>query len=169
MITRVHFTFAALVALGSGLLVWSGHVAAQPSAPAFVHITAAPITVLKNVHPARAMTAVIKIVIDKGYHLQGNNAKDPYIPTTATVDVPAGITIGKIVYPPSIRKEFSGETLPVYESKVDIKIPITVAGTVKTGKLTLPVTIKYQGCNSTACYPPSHIATTITVNVGEAK
>ena len=140
--------------------------AGQPQIPVFVHV-AAPATVVvhRNVNPIKPATVSIKVTIDKGYHLQGNNAKDPYIPTTATVQAPEGVIIGKIVYPPSVKKEFSGETIPVYESKVEIKIPISLSSKVKVGELKVPVTINYHGCNSTSCYPPSKISTTINVKV----
>ena len=154
----------ALVLVAATLAIRGTVVTAQPSPPEFVHV--AP---LKDIKAALGGTAtiVLKITIDKGYHLQGNNAKDPYIPTTATITAPAGITIGKIVYPPSVKKEFTGETLPVYESKIEIKIPITIAKSVKPGDLKLPITVNYQGCNDKSCYPPTKLSTTAPLTVSK--
>jgi len=151
-----------LALLGSALVAHSRVAMAQPGLPVFVHVaTAAPVTIAAG---ATGMVT-IKITIDKGYHVQGNNAKAPYVPTVATVAATGGVTAGKIAYPPSVKKEFTGETLPVYENKVDIKIPLSVAANAKKGSVNVPVSIGYQGCNTTSCYPPGKLATTVTVKI----
>lgn len=156
---RVSLLGAMMAAVLAGACVRSA--TAQPATPVFVHATSAPVTVA----PGATATVVLKINIDKDYHLQGNNAKDPYVPTTVTLTAPTGVTIGKIVYPPSIRKQFSGETLPIYEGAATIKITMTVGAKVKPGTINIPVAINYQGCNNTSCYPPTKMTAAVTITV----
>lgn len=142
------------------MLALIGTVRAQN--PVFVHVAA---TSPKSAAPGTPFTLVVTVTIDKDYHIQGNNAKDPYIPTVVTIGPVKGVTIGKIVYPPAVKKEFSGELLPVYEKKVEIKATLTADKGVKPGKITLPVSVKYQGCNDKVCYPPSTLKAEATVEV----
>ncbi len=152
----------SLTLLGAVLMIRGVAVAAQTHAPVFVHVAPSqPVTAAGG----SSTTIVLKLTIDKGYHLQGNNAKDPYIPTTAAVRAPSGITVGKIAYSPSVKKAFSGETLPVYENLVVIRIPITIGRAVKAGDLKLPVTINYQGCNDKSCFAPTTLTTNVAVKV----
>jgi DsbC/DsbD-like thiol-disulfide interchange protein len=158
----VKFAAAALAVVMGALAV--GRLEAQPPvAPVFVHASAAAPAAKRGT----AVTVTLALTIDKGYHLQGNNAKDPYVPTTVTVGSAPGVTAGKIIYPPAIKKEFTGEVLPVYEGKVLIKVPLTLAKTLKAGTVKVPLTVNYQGCNTQSCYPPSKLSTTASIAVSE--
>ncbi len=147
---------AALVvsALAIAALSPSIRSVAQPRQPAFVH--AAPVNPV-TVEKGKTTVVTLKITIDKGYHLQGANAKDPYVPTSVTATLPPGVSLGKISYPPSVKKEFTGETLPVYETKIDIKVPLIGGDSMSPGKSSIHFVVNYQGCNTTSCYPPTKL------------
>ena len=158
----VKLAAAALAAVIGSFAV--GRLEAQPPAPpTFVHAAAASPAAKRGT----SVTVSLTLNVDKGYHLQGNNAKDPYVPTTVTVGAAPGVTAGKIIYPPAIKKEFTGEVLPVYEGKIVIKVPLTFAKSVKAGTVKVPLTVNYQGCNTQSCYPPTKLSTTASVVVSE--
>ncbi len=159
----IRFAAAAVMLAAAGFATVNGVQAQPPTPPSFVHAAATAPTAA----PGAPVTVSLALTIEKGYHLQGNNAKDPYVPTTVTVGSVPGVTAGKIVYPPSIKKEFTGEVLPVYEGKVVIKVALTLAKSVKPGSLKVPLTVNYQGCNTQSCYPPTKLATTAVVTVAK--
>ena len=156
----------AIAAMLLSMVLLVGYTAtqslSQPASPKFLTVSSAP---PKTTSAGKAFTIVVTLAIDDKYHLQGHDAKDPYIPTVVTLGQTKGFKPGKVVYPASVVKEFSGEKLPVYMNKVEIKIPVTPDATVKPGKYTLPVTVSYQGCNEKACYPPDKATTQVSVTV----
>jgi thiol:disulfide interchange protein DsbD len=135
---------------------------AQPKAPKFLTVTAsAP----KTAPVGKPFTILVSLAIEEKYHLQGHDAKDPDVPTVVTLGQTKGFKPGKVVYPASVVKAFTGVKSPVYENKVEIKVPVTVDATVKPGKYTLPVTVSYQGCNEHSCYPPDKATVQVSVTV----
>ncbi len=161
---RMYGGLAAALLMATALVLGMTGVRtnAQPRAPKYVAVTATP---PKSAPVGKPFTIAVTVNIEDRYHLQGHDAKDPYIPTVATVGQTKGFKPGKVVYPASVVKEFSGDKIPVYENKIQIKIPVTPDATVKPGKYTLPVTISYQGCNEKSCYPPDKTTVQVTVNV----
>ena len=72
---------------------------------------------------------------------------DGYIPTEVKVEAVKGLVAGKPVYPKGMEVTISGDKLSVYEGAVKVMVTITPDKTLKPGKLTLPLTVHYQGCN----------------------
>lgn len=157
-------TATALAVLAS--VVWSGQSAqAQFGTPKFIKATAvAP----KTVEPGKPFTLKVAVSIDKPYHIQSNPPKQDYIPTELEVGPLKGFKVGKPVYPKATEAETGGEKLPVYEGNVEITVEVTPDKTVKPGKVTLPVTLKYQGCNDKVCFPPSSVKADAALTVGKA-
>ena len=58
-----------------------------------------------------------------------------------------------------------GEKLAVYEGTVRITANMTADKAAKPGKYTLPVTLKYQGCDQQKCFPPTSFAAKATITV----
>lgn len=137
------------------LLILAGTVRAQFSAPKF--LKAAP-TAPKSVQAGKAFTVSVAVTIDAPYHIQGNPSKEGYIATEMEVGPVKGFKVDKVVYPKPAITTFSGEKLPVYAGKVAIKVDVTAEKDVKPGKYTLPITIKYQGCDDQKCFPPTTLA-----------
>ena len=163
---RFQGRLAVMASLGMALMV--GVVAlrshAQPGAQKVVTVTATP---PKTAPVGKPFTIVVALNIADQYHLQGHDTKDPNIPTVVSLGQTKGFKPGKVVYPASVIREFSHEKLPVYEKKVEIKIPVTPDATVKPGKYTLPVTVSYQGCNDHSCFPPDKTTVQVSVTVSK--
>ena len=116
----------------------------------------------------KAFDVVVAVTIDKPYHIQANPTKQEYIPTVVQVGSVKGFSAGKVAYPAAKQEKFGDEMLPIYEDKVEIKVPVTAQKSLKPGKYKLPVTVSYQACDEKNCFPPAKITTEATVTVGGA-
>lgn len=144
------------------VLVLAGAARAQFGPPQFLKaVPSAP----RTVQAGKPFVVSVDVTIDSKYHIQGNPSKEGYIATELEVGPLKGFKANKVVYPKPIVTSFSGEKLPVYEGKVQIKADITADKTVKPGKYTLPVTLKYQGCDEQKCFPPATIAAKAVITV----
>ncbi len=147
------FTALVLMASAAGICFQTS-AAAQFGAPKFLKASASsPAPVV----PGKSFTVVIALTVDAPYHIQANKTKEGYIPTVVELGPIPGLKVVGITYPKSVDTKIGGDTLPVYEGKVQIKVVMSAAKTLKPGKLILPFSVKYQGCNATSCYPPSTV------------
>jgi thiol:disulfide interchange protein DsbD len=112
--------------------------------------------------PARAGSSVrvaLKVTVPQGLHTQSNKPRDKsLIPTTLTIDAPAGITVDEIVWPPSIDLVQAGADKPlaVFEREFLIGARLSLPGSRSfTGDLTVPAKLRYQACDANLCYPPA--------------
>lgn len=144
-------------------LALAGQAHAQLQAPKFVKATAvAP----KTVTPGKPFDLAVTITIDSPYHLQANPAKEGYTATEVTLGAVKGLKAGKTVYPKGMEVTIAGDKLPVYEGTVKVTVTVTPDKTLKPGKMTLPLTIHYQGCNDQVCYPPTDTKASVVLTVG---
>jgi thiol:disulfide interchange protein DsbD len=112
--------------------------------------------------PARAGSTVrvaLKVTVPEGLHTQSNKPRDKsLIPTTLTIDAPAGLTVDEIVWPPSIDLVQAGADKPlaVFEREFLIGARLSLPGSRSfTGDLTVPAKLRYQACDANLCYPPA--------------
>jgi DsbC/DsbD-like thiol-disulfide interchange protein len=108
----------------------------------------------------------IVIVIDPGYHVNGNPATFSYlIPTEVTAEKVEGVEAGKPIYPTAEKKkfQFAEEPLAVYEGEIKIKLPLRL--TQASGSRQLPVNVRVQACDQEECFPPDTLHTTIALDV----
>jgi thiol:disulfide interchange protein DsbD len=151
------FTLLMLTAL-------AGNAHAQFKRPNFLKATAvAP----KTVTPGKPFELAVMLTIDAPYHVQANPATDGYIATEVRVGAVKGLAAGAPVYPQGMEVKISGDKLSVYEGEVKVTVTIKPARTLKPGKITLPLTIHYQGCNDKVCYPPTDYPMTVVLSVGK--
>lgn len=130
------------------------------------YVTASAASV--QAQPGKPFTLVVTLDIQTGYHIQANDAKDPYIPTRVEVTAPKGFKVGTPVFPKSKKAEVAGDTIDVFEGKVAVRIPITPPATSK-GRYSLPVKVSYQACDDKACFPPTDTSVNAEVVIGPAK
>ena len=112
--------------------------------------------------PARAGSPVrvaLEVTLPEGLHTQSNKPRDPLlIPTTLTIDAPAGVTVDEIVWPQPIDFAQAGadQPLSVFEHKSLIGVQLALTGPAAVpGNLTVPVRLRYQACDAKMCYPPT--------------
>lgn len=96
-------------------------------------------------------TLVITLQMKDEYHIyDANPGQAGLIPTTFKGTAVPGITYGKPVFP---NPKLDNGTR-VHGGKVIIKVPVTIAKTIKKGKLNIGGEIHLQACNASGCLPP---------------
>lgn len=107
--------------------------------------------------------------VQKGKHV---NAEGPEtaIPPTLTIASVQGVSFGKPKLPPPAKKKFtfSDKPLPVYEGSFKIIVPGEVTRTAKPGNRTMKISLGYQACDDSTCYPPGKATTQLVVRVTAA-
>ena len=127
-----------------------------------------PTVETKAVRHGAPVALSLKVTLPKELHVQANKPRDPaLIPTVLTLTPPAGVTIGKIVYPTptDLAQTGQAEPLAVYGHEFTIRVDATLAKDVKPGALTLPGKLRYQACDDKMCFPPRNAETAWTVTV----
>ncbi len=112
--------------------------------------------------------AVVRLVIEKGFHLNANPPTFPYLIATALEIKPAdGFTVGKVSYPPAktAKFAFSEEPLAVYEGETEVKAELKVDKGASTGNRSLNAVLRIQACDDQVCYPPGKIDVQIPVTI----
>jgi Disulphide bond corrector protein DsbC len=102
--------------------------------------------------------ATVQLGLPQNVHVQSDKPRDPaLIPTTLTVTPPAGVTVERITYPPAsdLKQPGRDQPLAVFGPDVVIEVRLSIAGDVPTGSLTVPGTLRYQGCTEQVCFPPA--------------
>lgn len=111
------------------------------------------------------VTAVVKVKLEKGYHVHSNKPSQPeFIPTVLTVEPAAGVKAGTIVYPAGKSEKVAGldKPLSVYEGHFEVSVPLGLAASAKL-PLTVPATLSYQACQGAKCYAPQRLKFDITL------
>lgn len=116
----------------------------------------------------KAAEALVKIRIEKGFHIQANPASPRMIPTTLKLEPVAGITLGEPVYPKgeSFRLKSLGMEALVYHDAVEVKVPLTVSAEA-AGKKTMKGKLRFQACNETFCFMPANLPVGIPVTISK--
>ena len=115
------------------------------------------LTLPKQAKPGAKVQAVVEITFAEGLHGYQNPPKEDYqIPVKVAFDC-KGFVFAKPAYPKGVMRAIGGDPnpTPVYEGT--LKIPVTVTVPKKPGATEIKVTVSYQQCNDSACFPPSTV------------
>jgi hypothetical protein len=89
-----------------------------------------------------------------GFHVNSHTPKSELlIPTAITLLPAADVKAAPVLYPTGTEYSFAfepKEKLDVYTGSFTVKIPVVAAA----GEHTIEGTLRYQACDSAACYPP---------------
>jgi thiol:disulfide interchange protein DsbD len=136
------------------LLAWCGVLPLVVLATAAAAVT--PDEVVKarlRVTPARA---VVEMTVAAGWHVNAHVPADAFlIPTTVTVQPPAGVRAGEVVYPAAVERRlaFGGDKkFQLYEGTVRIEAPLE--GAPATPDAPLRAALRFQACDDSRCLPP---------------
>jgi len=113
----------------------------------------------------------LKVSLPEGLHVQSNTPKDEtLIPTTLTIDAPAGVTIDEIVWPKVVplKQEGQPQPLEVFEREFVIGVQATLAASMAGGDLAVPLHLRFQACNDSMCFAPSTTDAQWTIRVAAA-
>lgn len=159
----------SLVAIGALLighaLTFGAHGSDEPPIPDEIvrlKVESASFSASRN-----ALEVVLGADIAPGWHV---NAHQPtskeLVPTTLSVEPPAGFTVGEIEYPQpeSIVLAFAaGKRLDVYSGHVSLRVPLTVATQFTQQGASFQATLHYQACDDTRCLRPTAAQRTFLV------
>ncbi|PYQ95339.1 MAG: hypothetical protein DMF96_22590 [Acidobacteria bacterium] len=112
-------------------------------------------------HGGDTLRVALEVSLPEGLHTQSDKPRDPLlIPTSLTIDAPAGVTVEELVFPPSTDLQQAGQDQPlaVFEREFLIGVQLKIVPAVPVGMLTVPAHLRYQACDAKVCYPPSTAA-----------
>jgi DsbC/DsbD-like thiol-disulfide interchange protein len=121
-----------------------------------------------DVRAGASVRATLKVTLPENVHVQSNKPRDPLlIPTVLTIEPPAGVTVGTIVYPAAsdLKQEGQKQPLAVFGHEFTVTVTFTVAKGQAPGALVVPAKFKYQACDESLCYPPAKADLQWTLNV----
>lgn len=96
--------------------------------------------------------AIIRIVIDPGYHINANPASEKYlIPTAVNI---ADETPSRVIYPAAVKftPQFASAPIDVYQGNIEIIVERTSSGAPH-----LSGTLTVQACTDQICLPPADL------------
>jgi DsbC/DsbD-like thiol-disulfide interchange protein len=143
---------------------------APPLSPAQV-VKAHTYVSLEPVPRGKDFEIAVVVDINEAYHMNSHKPSDAYlIPTTLTPKLPDGIALVDASYPAGHLKKFSfsDKPLDVYAGKVTLRLKLSAGDKAPIGDTTIPITLRYQACNSSACLPPVKIPLEATVKIAAA-
>lgn len=97
---------------------------------------------------------VLTFQIAPGYHVQAHHPNSAYlIPTRITLHAPAGIRLGRVVWPKpdALHLSFSRKPLLVYTGRLRVKAGFHGKSTGQP----LRGVLEYQACTAQLCQPPT--------------
>lgn len=115
------------------------------------------------------IAVVVRIM--PGFHVNANKVSERYlIPTTLTANLPAGFKEIETSYPEgkTLKLFFSDTPLFVYTGSFTVRMKLSAEANASLGKQSLPLSLRYQACNDTACLPPVKIPVTAAIEVAPA-
>ena len=117
----------------------------------------------------RGATADLKLAatLNEGFHANSHTPSDEnLIPLKLTWE-PGVVTAKDVVYPkPKVEKyAFSDKPLSVVTGQFDLTTKFVVAANAPTGNSTVTGKLRYQACNSNACFPPKTVEVKLPVSV----
>lgn len=128
-----------------------------------------PETEAGQVRPGGRTRLTLKVRLPQDIHVQSNKPRDKLlIPTTLTLEPPAGVRVEKIVYPVAVdlKQEGLDQPLAVYGNDFSITVYVVLAKNVKPGEMVIAARLRYQPCDEVMCYPPARAETEWTLRVG---
>ncbi|HUK33143.1 MAG TPA: protein-disulfide reductase DsbD domain-containing protein [Vicinamibacterales bacterium] len=161
---------AVICAAGSRIAVRAQETAMPQSAASVVKTK-----VYASLDPVpRGKEFQVAVIVDiaNGYHMNSHKPLDSYlIPTSLTPQLPAGFTLADTIYPPGKNLKFPfspDKPLNVYTQSVTLRLRLTAGDAAALGDASIPITLRYQACNNSACLPPVKVPVTAAIKVAAA-
>lgn len=163
-----HLFALCALALGSGAATAPAQEAAAPKNPSEI-VTTHSFVSLDPVPRGKEFQVAIVVKIATGYHMNSHKPSDSYlIPTTVTPQLPAGFTLAESIYPAGRDEKFPfspDKPLNVYSGSVTFRLRLAADGSAALGAATIPVTLRFQACNMSACLPPVKVPVSLELQV----
>jgi thioredoxin:protein disulfide reductase len=135
-------------------------------------VKATPYVSVDPVPQGETFEAAVVMEISSGFHMNSHKPSEDYlIPTTATATAPPGIKVVDTIYPEGEMKKFTfspDKPLNVYTGSVTLQLKLAADANAAVGNVSIPVTLRYQACNDTACLPPVKVPVVVRFDVAAA-
>jgi DsbC/DsbD-like thiol-disulfide interchange protein len=170
---KLAMRFAHIFALSAAILISgaataSAQDASAPKNPSEI-VTTHSFVSLDPVPRGKEFQAAVVVKIATGYHMNSHKPSDSYlIPTTLTPQLPDGFKLAEAIYPAGRDEKFPfspDKPLNVYSGSVTLRLRLTAEDTAALGAATIPVTLRFQACNLSACLPPVKVPVTLQLQV----
>ena len=110
----------------------------------------------------------VPISILPGFHVNSNTPSDEYlIPLSLTWSALGSLEGGQVTYPkPTLEKyEFAEKPLSVYTGNFELAVSFKVSATAAAGPGAAAGKLRYQACNSKACFQPKTVDVSVPYSV----
>jgi len=98
--------------------------------------------------------------VDPGFHVNSHTpSSELLIPTALKLEDEAAVKVTAMEYPKGMAFRLGGETLDVYQGEFRVRLKVVAA----RGQSTLRGGLRYQACDSAACYPPRTLPVVVAV------
>ncbi len=135
----------------------------QAQGPRLLISDPSPLTIKHGATVDLKLTATL----NEGFHANSHTPSDEnLIPLKLTWE-PGAVTAQNVIYPkPKMEKySFSDKPLSVVTGAFDLTTKFSAAANAPTGASTLTGKLRYQACNSNACFPPKTVEVKVPVTV----
>jgi thiol:disulfide interchange protein DsbD len=159
-------TRLAYLAFWIGLMPTAGVQAQVTSGQDLVEIETA--LSVDTVHPGSSFQVAVIAEVKEGWHVNANPPSLEYlIPTEFKLEPVDGFTFGEVQYPEALRLKFAfaDQELDVYEGRVIIRFPVSIAGGEQPGEKVIEGTFRYQACNDEICLAPANQEVRIPIRI----
>jgi DsbC/DsbD-like thiol-disulfide interchange protein len=116
-----------------------------------------------QVEAGKAQTVELRFRVEPGFHINSHAPKDEtLIPTTLKLDASDGLQVLDAVYPAGSAFRLAvgeGQTLDVYQGEFRVVVKIVA----RKGQWVLTGGLRYQACDSAACFPPRTLPVKVAV------
>jgi len=109
----------------------------------------------------------IAVSIPPGYHVNSNTPSENYLIPLKLTWTPGAIEPGEVVFPkPQLEKyEFSEKPLSVFTGDFDLIARFKAPATAPAGPGVMVGKLRYQACNSNACFPPKSVEVRLSYQI----
>ncbi|HKZ76494.1 MAG TPA: protein-disulfide reductase DsbD domain-containing protein [Actinomycetota bacterium] len=114
-----------------------------------------------TLRPGKRGRIVVEVTVPEGGHVESHEPGEPWlIPTVLRVEVPPGLSVGDVEYPPAEERTFdwSPAALRVYRGTFELSAPLEADRSAPPGRVALVARVGYQGCTEALCLMPSEQA-----------
>ncbi len=119
--------------------------------------------------PGDPVRVAARLEIEPGWHLQAHVPTYDYlIPTTLSVEAPAGWPVAEIDYPAPVKYKFAfaDDELDVLEGRTRIVARFDVPAATAFGPVRLVLHLRYQACDDRQCLPPVETSAAVDLTIG---
>lgn len=163
---------------GSGSIIAREPLAAPPISPQESNLPNASTIVNPHIFVSldpvpRRKEFKIAVVADiaSGFHMNSHKPTDDYlIATTLKAQLPAGFELIDTIYPKGKLEKFSfspNHPLDVYSENVTLVLRLSAKSAAALGPTEIPMVLRYQACNDSACLPPVKLPVSAKFDLAE--